>query len=73
MLAPRPGECDVALSFTQCRLPQIPRPTDEKMHVSLLAGACSEWLRKVAEVNSDLKIITFEDHDLEKVFVEPIG
>jgi hypothetical protein len=36
-------------------------------------GACTEWLRKVAEVNPDVKVVTFADHDLEAVFVEPVG
>lgn len=36
-------------------------------------GACSEWLRKVAEVNPDFRVITFADESCSKVFIEPVG
>ena len=35
-------------------------------------GACSEWLRKVAEVNPDFRVLTFADVGCEQVFVDPI-
>lgn len=35
-------------------------------------GACTEWLRKVAEVNPDFRVVTFEDYDCENVFVAPV-
>lgn len=35
-------------------------------------GACTEWLRKVAEVNPDFRVVTFEDYDCENVFVTPV-
>lgn len=35
-------------------------------------GACTEWLRKVAEVNPDFRVVTFADLDCRRVFVEPI-
>ena len=34
-------------------------------------GACREWLLKVAEVNPDLRVITFDDVDATRVIVEP--
>lgn len=35
-------------------------------------GACTEWLRKVAEVNPDFRVITFEDLECESVFIDPV-
>lgn len=35
-------------------------------------GACTEWLRKVAEVNPDFKVVTFTDSSLDQVFVKPV-
>jgi cytidine deaminase len=35
-------------------------------------GACTEWLKKIAEVNPDLKIVMFEDTTCETVFVRSI-
>lgn len=35
-------------------------------------GACTEWLRKVAEVNPDFRVVTFKDYDCENVFVAPV-
>ena len=36
-------------------------------------GACQEWLRKMAEANPDLRVITFEGADCEKIFVDAVG
>jgi cytidine deaminase len=36
-------------------------------------GACMEWLRKIAEVNPDFKVLTFTSTSCEKVFITPIG
>jgi cytidine deaminase len=33
-------------------------------------GSCAEWIRKVAEVNPDVRVVTFADASLERVFVE---
>lgn len=33
-------------------------------------GACTEWLRKIAEVNPDFKIMTFADTSCTRVFVK---
>ena len=35
-------------------------------------GACSEWLRKVSEINPDLKVVTFNDEGLLEMFVESV-
>jgi hypothetical protein len=35
-------------------------------------GSCAEWLKKVAESNPDLKVITFADTTCEEVFVRSI-
>jgi hypothetical protein len=35
-------------------------------------GACKEWLKKIAEVNPDFKVITFSNPQLESVFVDPV-
>eukprot|EP00899_Mesostigma_viride_P000388 jgi/Mesvir1/1034/Mv17560-RA.1 len=36
-------------------------------------GACTEWLRKVADVNPDFKVITFQDLDCRDVYVRNVG
>lgn len=36
-------------------------------------GACMEWLKKIAEVNPDFKVLTFTSTSCEKVFITPIG
>jgi cytidine deaminase len=35
-------------------------------------GACNEWLKKIAEVNPDFKVITFTSLDCSTVFVKPV-
>eukprot|EP00299_Pterocystis_sp_00344_P019004 c9465_g1_i1.p1 GENE.c9465_g1_i1~~c9465_g1_i1.p1 ORF type:complete len:547 (+),score=122.93 c9465_g1_i1:158-1642(+) len=35
-------------------------------------GACMEWLRKVAEVNPDFRIVTFTNTRCDHVFVNPV-
>ena len=35
-------------------------------------GACMKWLRKIGEVNPDLKVVTFTDTSCNKVVVTPI-
>lgn len=35
-------------------------------------GACHEWLKKIAEVNPDFKVVTFADDSCEQVFVQPV-
>ena len=35
-------------------------------------GACMEWLRKIAEVNPDFKVLNFADTACQRVFVTPI-
>lgn len=36
-------------------------------------GACMEWLKKIAEVNPDFKVITFTDTRCEGVFIEDVA
>jgi cytidine deaminase len=35
-------------------------------------GACAEWLKKIAEVNPDFKIITFTDSTCDRVYVRSV-
>jgi hypothetical protein len=35
-------------------------------------GACQEWLKKIAEVNPDFKVITFTDTSCEQIFVKGV-
>ena len=35
-------------------------------------GSCNEWLKKVAEINPDFKVITFADTTCEEVFVQSV-
>ena len=35
-------------------------------------GACNEWLKKIAEVNPDFKIITFTSTDCNTVFIKAV-
>lgn len=36
-------------------------------------GACMEWLKKIAEVNPDFKVITFTDSNCKGVFIEDVA
>jgi cytidine deaminase len=36
-------------------------------------GACQEWLRKIAEVNPELQILTFENDTLSPAYLRPLG
>ena len=35
-------------------------------------GACNEWLKKIAEVNPDFRVVTFTDESCDFVFVNHI-
>jgi len=35
-------------------------------------GACMEWLKKIAEVNPDFRVVTFTDTSCEDVFVSTV-
>ena len=35
-------------------------------------SACMEWLRKIAEVNPDFKVITFSDTTCDSAIITPI-
>lgn len=46
---------------------------DEKLKPRLgPCGACTEWLRKVAEINPDFRVVTFNDLACTQVFVDPV-
>lgn len=58
-------------------------PTLERKHIAAVAvlslgknprlgpcGACAEWLRKMAEANPDLRVVTFEDPACSRIFVD---
>ena len=60
-------------------------PTLERRHILAVAvlslgksprlgpcGACAEWLRKMAEANPDLRVVTFDDADCAQIFVDPV-
>lgn len=36
-------------------------------------GACMEWLKKIAEVNPDFKVITFTDSGCQGVYIEDVA
>lgn len=36
-------------------------------------GACMEWLKKIAEVNPDFKVITFTDYHCGGVYIEDVA
>lgn len=36
-------------------------------------GACMEWLKKIAEVNPDFKVITFTDSTCSGVYIEDVA
>ena len=36
-------------------------------------GACMEWLKKIAEVNPDFKVITFTDSLCSGVYIEDVA
>lgn len=36
-------------------------------------GACLEWLKKIAEVNPSLSVVTFTDANCNGVYVEEIS
>lgn len=53
-------------------LPEL-KSDDIKAHNPLgPCGACMEWLRKVADVTPDVRILTFEDTNCDRVYVDHI-
>ena len=55
-----------ALTLTRlCSLTKALNPLDP-------CGACMEWLRKIAEVNPDFKVITFSDTTCDSAIITPI-
>ena len=74
---PRPSLC--APPSARCATPPN-RPTAALRQMVEVAnnpldpcGACMEWLKKIAEVNPDFKVLTFTSTNCEKVFTTPIG
>ena len=51
---------------------EILEPLCEDLNPMAPCGACTEWLKKIADVNPDFKVVTFTDISLEKVFVRTV-
>ena len=47
-------------------------PSEVALNPLAPCGACMEWLKKIAEVNPDFKVITFSDTNCEHAFIAPI-
>lgn len=49
--------------------------SSKKDHINPIApcGACKEWLKKIAEVNPDFKVVTFTDPSCTEVFIKSVG
>jgi len=68
---------DRGLSETGSRTPssvapaQLPHPADERNPINP-CGACNEWLKKIAEVNPDFKVVTFTATDCMTCFVKAV-
>ena len=41
---------------------------DKDMNPMAPCGACTEWLKKIAEVNPSFQIVTFTDEDMSGVY-----
>lgn len=71
-----------AIGSALAKFPNIERKNVKAVAVLSLAesigptlgpcGACTEWLRKVAEVNPDFRVITFDDYACTRVFIDPV-
>ena len=48
------------------------RPESQANHLNPIApcGACTEWIKKIAEVNPDFVVITFTDPDCHHLFIK---
>eukprot|EP01135_Chromosphaera_perkinsii_P008125 Nk52_evm41s1129 gene=Nk52_evmTU41s1129 len=49
---------------------EILEPLSEDLNPMAPCGACTEWLKKIAEVNPDFKVVTFQNISIQKVFVK---
>ena len=47
-------------------------PSEVALNPLAPCGACMEWLKKIAEVNPDFKVITFSDTNCEHAYIAPI-
>lgn len=48
------------------------KKTEEDMNPLKPCGSCNEWLKKIAEVNPNLKVITFADANATSFFIESV-
>merc|ERR1712060_576335 len=48
------------------------QPSEKALNPLDPCGACMEWLRKIAEVNPDFKVVTFSDTNCQSAFITPI-
>ena len=48
-----------------------PQPTGELNPIKP-CGACTEWLKKIAEANPDFRVLMFEDSSCEQVYVRSV-
>ena len=73
------AECN-AISTAFCKFPKLERKDikavavlslDRKLSKLGPCGACQEWLKKVLEVNPDLRVISFNNPQTKEVFVRP--
>jgi len=69
-----------AIGTALCQFPQLQRmdikavavlSLDEKLSKLGPCGACQEWLKKVIEVNPDLRIMSFSAPDADEIFIRP--
>lgn len=67
----RPIDVSPALSAAGLTfaIPSAPTvPLEQERNPIAPCGSCTEWLKKVAAVNPDLKIITFTNEDCDYVY-----
>mmetsp|Transcript_10344 Transcript_10344/g.16270 ORF Transcript_10344/g.16270 Transcript_10344/m.16270 type:complete len:105 (+) Transcript_10344:2-316(+) len=62
------------LTLTKDNEPKSEKMTVFKAEMNPLkpCGACNEWLKKIAEVNPDFKVITFTDSNCTGMYIEQI-
>mmetsp|Transcript_20652 Transcript_20652/g.25041 ORF Transcript_20652/g.25041 Transcript_20652/m.25041 type:complete len:123 (+) Transcript_20652:939-1307(+) len=71
---PRSGKDSKALSRKRAGS-QDSLPAGESIGLNPISpcGACNEWLKKIAEVNPDFKILTFPDTSCSEVFIKEVN
>ena len=69
-----------AIGTALCQFPQLQRgdikavavlSLDENLSKLGPCGACQEWLKKVIEVNPDLRIMSFSAPDADEIYIRP--